>query len=53
MERTQITSSASSYPYLPEVSSERSESARANHIGVGFFLMSADIIPHVSFKPGV
>lgn len=37
MERTQITTSAS-YPYLSEASSERSESARANHIGVGFFL---------------
>ena len=42
MECTQITTSAS-YPYLSEASSERSESARANHTGVDFFLMSADI----------
>lgn len=30
-------------PYLSEALSERSRSARANHIGVGIFLLSVDI----------
>ena len=38
----QIATTVSPYPYLPEASSERSESARASQIGVGFSLLSAD-----------
>ena len=42
MKRAQIATTVSPYPYLPEASNERSEPARANHIGVGFSLLSAD-----------
>jgi hypothetical protein len=42
MKRAHIATTVSPYPYLPEASSERSESARASHIGVGFSLLSAD-----------
>ena len=43
MKRAQIATIVS--PYLPDMESlnERSESARANPIGVGFSLLSADI----------
>ena len=40
MKRAQIATTVS--PYLPEALSERSESAHASHIGVGFSLLSAD-----------
>jgi hypothetical protein len=36
MKRAQFATTVSPYPFLSEASSERSESARANHIGVSF-----------------